>query len=207
MEAQDQVETHWRRAAAGHVGVAAEVEEYLPAERNRCQNEGRRAKRLRIVVNPLHVKGKVVGQRQLLEEADEKKRGAVGEVLHPDLRELIELRQQMPRALNWASHQLREEAHERGKTEEVALPMHVAQIEIDGVAQGLEGEERDANREQVLKAERHESGRIGQMQGDMDPGKDAVQVLRNEPRILEEKQQCEVVDEADYQPDLSAAEI
>ena len=120
-------------------------------------------------------------------------------------RELMELRQQMPGALDRARHELREEADERGEAEEVALAMHVAQVEIDGVAQRLEGEERDADREQVLKAERHERGGIGQLQRDMEPGEDAVQVLRNEAGVLEEEQQGEVVDQADDQPDPAAA--
>ena len=67
VEIQDQVEAHQLGHAAGHVRVAAEVEEDLPAERNGGQEQGRCAEIRRVVINPLHVERQIVGQRQLLE--------------------------------------------------------------------------------------------------------------------------------------------
>src|SRR5208283_7647 len=146
-----------------------------------------------VVVNPLHIEGQIVGQGQLLEQANEEQRCAIGKVLQPHRRELIELRQQMPCALDRARHQLREEANKGREAQEIPLPVHLAEVEIDGVAQRLEGEEGDAHREQVLKAKRHEGRRVSQLDMQMRRREDRVEVLDDEPGVFEEQQQRQVV--------------
>ena len=68
----------------------------------------------------------------------------------------MELRQQMPGALDGAGHQLRKETNKGGEAEKIALAMHFAEIKIDGVTQRLEREERDPDREQVFETKRHD---------------------------------------------------
>ena len=65
VEIEDQVETHDLGHAACHVRVAAEIEEDLPAEGDGAEQQGRRAEGCGVVIDPLHVKREVVGQRQL----------------------------------------------------------------------------------------------------------------------------------------------
>src|SRR6185312_5877049 len=109
----------------------------------------------RIFIDPLDVERKEVGQRQFFEQPDQKERRAVVEVLQPDLGEFIELREQMPGALDRPGHELGKKANEGGEAEKVPFAKDVAKIEVDRVAQRLKSEERDADGEQVFEAERH----------------------------------------------------
>ena len=59
------------RHAAGHVGVAAEVEEDLPGEGERRQDQRRGAETAGVVVDAIHVDAEVIGQGDFLEQADE----------------------------------------------------------------------------------------------------------------------------------------
>src|SRR6185437_14628978 len=205
VEVQDEMEAHQLRHAASHVRVAAEVEKDLPPEGDGCEHQRRRAERLRIFIDPLDVERKEVGQRQFLEQPDQKERRAVGEVLQPDLGEFIELRQQMPGALDRPGHELGKETNEGRETEKVPFAMDVAEIEVDRVAQRLEGEERDADGEQVFEAERHQRGRIGQFGRYMEPGEEVVDVFNGEAGVFEKQEQRKIVDQADQEPDPAAA--
>src|SRR5207249_5713767 len=178
---------------AGHVRVTAEVEEDLPAKGDSGQDQPRRAVRLRVVIDAFDIERKVIGQRQFLEQTDEEQRRAVGEVLQADGRELAELREQMPGALDRPGHELGKETNERGETEKVPLALDVAQVEINRVTQRLEGEEGYPDREQVLEPERHERGRIGQFYLDMESGEYCVEILHNETGVFEKEQKGEVV--------------
>src|SRR5439155_25779622 len=115
------------------------------------RDKGGRAECIRVVINSLDVKGKIVGQRHFLEKTDQKKRGPIGEVLEANSGELIELRQQMPGALDRAGHQLRKETNKGGEAKKVALAVYFAEVKINGVTQGLEGEEGDPDRKQVFE--------------------------------------------------------
>ncbi|MCX6914109.1 MAG: hypothetical protein NT167_13830 [Verrucomicrobia bacterium] len=75
--------------------------------------------------------------------------------------------------------------------------MHLPKVEINGVAQRLESEERDAHREQVMETKRHEGRRVRQLYRQMHPREDRVQVLGDETGVFEEEQQRQVVDQAD----------
>ena len=76
-----------------------------------------------VVVDAFDVEREVIGQRQFLEQADQEKRKAVGEILQAEGRGVMELRQQVSGPLDRAGHQLREEADEGGEAEEVALAL------------------------------------------------------------------------------------
>src|SRR5882762_2004422 len=81
VEVQNQIEAHELRQAARHVGVAAEVEENPPGQRERRHHQSGRAKSLGIIVPAFDGKREIVGQREFLEQADEEERRAVGEIL------------------------------------------------------------------------------------------------------------------------------
>src|SRR5437870_8151752 len=114
---------------AGHVRVTAEVEEDLPAKGDSGQDQPRRAVRLRVVIDAFDIERKVIGQRQFLEQTDEEQRGAVGEVLQPDRRELAKLREQMARTFDRPGHELGKETNKSGKAKKVPLALDVAQKE------------------------------------------------------------------------------
>ena len=153
VEVQHHPEAHQQGDAAGHVGVAAEVEVDLPAERHRRQEQRRRLEQARVAVDLVDVLGQVVGQRHLLEEADEEQRQAVGDVLPRDRRRSLELRQQVVGALDRPGHQLGEERDERQEPHEAALGLDDALVGVDGVAHRLERVERDADGQDHLGEE------------------------------------------------------
>src|SRR6185369_5019022 len=112
VEIQNEIEPQELRHAAGHVRVTAEVEENLPAEGDGREHQCRGAERLGIVIDALDVKREIVGERQFLEQPDQKERRAIGEVLQADLWKLVELRQQMFGAFDRPGHELREKTNE-----------------------------------------------------------------------------------------------
>src|SRR5207247_10747842 len=117
----------------------------------------------------------------------------------------MELRQEVFGTFDRTGHELREEADEGREAQEIPLPLDVSQVEVDRVAQGLEGEKGNAHRQQILESERHERGRIRQLHRGVERGENGVQVLHYETGVFEEKQKGEIIDEADEQPDTAAA--
>jgi hypothetical protein len=79
--------------------------------------------------------GAIIGDKDLLEQADEEERQTIREILQTDGGKLIKLRKQMFSAFNWSGHQLGKETDEGRKPQKVALAMHISQIEVDGVAE------------------------------------------------------------------------
>src|SRR6185503_15484570 len=151
VEIEDQVEADHFCDAAGHVGVAAEIEEDLPGEGDGRQCERGGIVRTGVVINPLDIEREVVGQREFLEQADQKQRKAVGQILQAEGRRAMKLREQVSGPLDRSGHQLRKKADEGGEAKEVALALDVAQIKVDGVAHRLEREERNAGAENVFE--------------------------------------------------------
>ena len=145
VEVQHHPEAHQRGDAAGHVGIAAEVEVDLPAERHGRQDQGRRLEQAGVAVDRVDILGQVVGQRHFLEEAHEEERQAVGEVLPRDRRRSLELRQEVVGALDRPGHQLGEERDERQEAHEAALRLDHAVVGVDRVAHRLERVEGDAD--------------------------------------------------------------
>src|ERR1041385_4370343 len=133
VEVQHQVEPHYFGYTAGHVGIAAEVEKYLPGKRECRRNQLRGSELPRVVINAFDVKRKIVGQRQFLEQADQKERKAVRQVLQPDLRKTKELRQHVGRAFDRACHELRKEGDKRGEPQKVAFARNDPTIKIDRI--------------------------------------------------------------------------
>src|SRR5438552_12887973 len=89
---QHQIESHQLRHPARHVRVAAEIAKNLPGEGEGGQSQRGSVEFPWMVVNTLDVQREIVGQRQLFEQSDEKKREAVSHVLGAKSWEVIELR-------------------------------------------------------------------------------------------------------------------
>jgi len=90
-------------------------------------------------------------------------------------------------ALNGTGHQLGKETDEGGKAQQAALALHIAEVKIDGVTEGLEGEERDADRQEIVETERHERSGIGQRQREMKLREERVQIRDQKPCVFEEQ--------------------
>src|SRR6266516_5120436 len=111
----------------------------------------------------------------------------------------MELWQEVSGTFDRTGHELREEADEGREAQEIPLPLHVSQVEVDRVAQRLEGEKGNAHRQQILESERHERGWIRQLHRGVERGENGVQGVHDEAGVYEEKQKGEIIDEADEQ--------
>ena len=113
------------------------------------------------------LEGATLAARPMAGRAEHREqRRAVGDVLPAHGRELLELGQQMPGALDRPGHELGEETDKSGEPEEIAFPMHVTQVEIDAVTHRLECEKGNAHRQHIGKPEGHERRRIGHQAAD-----------------------------------------
>src|SRR6202000_275307 len=80
VEVQDEIEPQDLGDAAGHVGVAAEIEEYLP-RKGKCRAGQRSGLVVRgVFVDRVDVHRQVVGQCQFLEKAHQKQRRSIGDI-------------------------------------------------------------------------------------------------------------------------------
>ena len=192
VEVQHQADTHQASHAAGHVGVAAEVEVDLPGEGERGQQERRSIVEIRRGVDRIDVQPQVVGQRHLLEQTDDEQRQAVADVGRANHGKSIELRQQLAGPLDRPGDQLRKQRHEGGEANEAAFAIDLATIEVDRVAHRLERVERNAHRQQDVRS--------GQLVAGPQLCQQPVDVVGDESAVLEEAEQQQVVDHAQAQP-------
>ena len=195
VEVEHQPDAEHAGHAARHVRVAAEVEIDLPREGKRRQQQRGRVVQVRHEVDLVHVQGEVVGQRDLLEQANHEQRQAVRHVRHFHTRRLAQLREQVAGAFDGPRHQLREQRHKRRVADEAGFFFHVAAVEVNAVAHGLEDEERDADRQQDV--------RFRQRVIDARAHDERVERLRNEAGVLEEAEQAEVVRHAQREETLA----
>ena len=144
----------------------------------------------------------VVGNHHLLEESPEHLTQAVDCLVAMKLPLPLELRQQVGGPLDGTSNELREEAYEGEEGEQVARGTYLSAVDIDGVAQRLEGVEADAHGQDHLQGagrqlpaeEREgideavdeevvvlEGAQYGQVEGDVERGDEACPATGGEP--------------------------
>ena len=104
-----------------------------------------------------------VGDHHFLEQPPQHLLQAQRDLLRVEANRLDELRQERRGALDGTGHELRKETNEGGKTQKISFAVNFPKIEINRVTEGLECEEGDPHREQVLKTERHQRRRISQL--------------------------------------------
>ena len=183
---------HFGRAP-GDVGVGGEIAVNLEGKGHGGHQEGPAPLVLGVVVHGVHHGGQVVGDDHLFEQAPQHRVDAGLDVLVAEGVVLLELVEDVAGALDGPGHQLGEEGDEQGVVDEVLLRFHVLAVDIDGVAQGLEGVEGDAHGQEHVQQ--------GHVQAQAR-GVDRVgQKARGEVVILEEEQHPQVEEEAEGHPE------
>ena len=106
---------------------------------------------------------------------------------------LLQLGKEVFRPLDGPGHQLGEIGDKQGERDEIPLRGQLSPVDVDGVAEGLEGIKRDAHRQNDVQ---HGDG-----PGDGDRPAEGGEGLAEEIEILEEKQQPQIHHQADGQKD------
>ena len=192
LEVGHQLEAEELGGADGDVGVPGEVPVDLEGEEDGPEDEGRAGERLGVVETHVDVGRTGVGHDDLLEHAPEDEAHAVAPLLVGEGPRRGDLRQQVGGPLDGARDELREEGDEGAKGDGVAGGLEVAPIDVDGVGEGLEGVEGDADGQDDLQG--------GGVHGDAEglPGRDPV--LDEEVGVLEVAEDAEVDGEGHPQP-------
>src|SRR5580700_10769922 len=109
----------------------------------------------------------------------------------------MELREQLIGAFNGAGDHLGEERDIEGIIKKIALGWRLAAIDLNGVAEGLKGVERDANRQNHLK-KRQRNVDTGMPEAGLQRGGKEVVVLKH-------AEQAEIGNETARQIELAGA--
>jgi hypothetical protein len=143
--------------------------------------------------------GTVVGNDHLFEQSPEYLPHSINGFVIIEGARGVELRQQIGCPLYGPGHQLREEAHECSEGHEILGGLQLPAIDIDAVAQGLEGVETDAHGQQYLQCR--------DLQGHAQQGEGRDEVVDEKVEILEETEQSEVDHHAGGQQQLPLSGI
>ena len=188
VEVDHQLEAEPSRRAARDVAVGREVRVDLDREGEdaRPQDlEGRRLEREDLVGD----QADVVGNHQLLEEAPRHQPQTRARGVGREVPRAFHLRQQRRGPFDRAGHQLREEGDVGRHVQQAGAGAQRAAIDVDGVAQRLEREKRDADRQHHLQHVRR--------RGQADARQDAADVVDEEVGVLEVRQHAQVRREAE----------
>ena len=183
----------------GDVGVPREVSVDLECEEYEPKKEGDRMMLCRSIEAHVDVGRTGVGDDDLLEHAPEDETHAVAPLLVSKGAGRGDLRQEVGGALDGPRDKLGKERDECGKCDGVAGGLEVAPIDVDGVGEGLEGVEGDADGQDDLQG--------GGVHGDAEavPGGDPV--LDEEVGVLEVAKDAKVDGERNPETTLLALPV
>ena len=183
------LEAHHLAEADGHVRVAGEVEvdlEGVGGHAREAADEadlGRLAGQKRV---GQHAGG--VGEQHLLAQAHAEQPQALGKALQRRAA-MVDLVLDVGVAHDGAGHQLREHGDVHAEVQRILLHLHLAAVDIHHVGDGLQGEERDADRQRQVQL------------GDELLANGAVDVLGQKALVLVEPEHEQVGCERRHEPE------
>ena len=181
VEIQHAAEAHAARDAAGHVAVAGEIEIDLPRVGVCRQQPHRAAVRRHIFIDDIDIDGQHVRHDGLFEKPRHEQREAFGDVVDAQRDIVAQLRQKRRRAIDRPGHKLREERHIRGIGQQVALHGDFAAVDVDDIADGLECEERQPDRQHPVEIRHPRDVFEGSKHAQIDQQTDAYQPTATMP--------------------------
>ena len=122
----------------------------------------------------------VVGDHRLLHRAPQDQDETGRRFLPPEARGVAQLRQQVAGPHDRPGHEMGKEAHQQGEIEQPRRA-RAAVVDIDHIAQALEREERDADRQDDRLRQRH-ARQIGQEPGILEPAEHAEVAQDRQPQ-------------------------
>lgn len=183
------LEAHHLAKADSHVRVAGEVEVNLEGVGGHAREAADKADLGRLAGQQRvgqHAGG--VGEQHLLAQAHAEQPQALSEALQRGAA-VIDLVLDVGVAHDGASHQLREHGDVHAEVQRVLLHLHLAAIDIHHVGDGLQGEERDADRQRQVQL------------GDELLADGAVDVLGQKALVLVEPEHEQVGRERRHEPE------
>ena len=135
------------RRADGHVRIAGEVKVNLQRIGDYGQRHRAGAVRAHAGEHRIHEYGEVVRQHRLFQHAEEHLRQAAGNARAAGAAFLFKLRQKFRGLDDRPGHQLREKGDVERELHRVVAGGQRAAVDVDGVAQALEGVKGDAHRQ------------------------------------------------------------
>lgn len=127
--------------AYSNVGIAREVAVDLEGEKDGSKKQGASCLFRVSRENLVHIHRAIVRHHYLLEQAPQDLAHTVNGSVVIEFSFLQELRQEVSRPLDGASHQLWEKRNEGEKGDNILGRLNLASVNIDGITQGLEGVE------------------------------------------------------------------
>ena len=212
IEVLGQVEAHQHRHADGDVGITGEVGIHLQGIAEECAQVLEAREQERVLEHAVHeIDRDVVAQDQFLSQTVQDPEYRDAELPPAQAERLVELRDELARPHDRARDQLREEAHVEAEIQDVGHRLHVPAVHIHGIADHLEGEERDAHREHdaVHPEELRPAQHIAQHAEHVDDlqfqARQRMHEIREEIGVLEIAEQQQVDAHAQHQPGPFAA--
>ena len=144
-------DAHDAGAAHGDVGVAGEVAVNLEGEHHGGQHDDRARGGLGIGVDRHHIGRQPVGDDHFFEETRKDDLQPLAKILPVEPVGGLQLGQQILRPFNGPGHQLGKEGDEESVVAQMPLRLDAAAIDVDDIAEGLEGVKRDAHRQNEIQ--------------------------------------------------------
>ena len=135
----------------GNIGIAGEVAVNLESEEDGGKQQGAPALRLIGRKHLVDVDGTVVGYDHFFEQSPQNLAHSIDTLFIYKSARLSELRQQVRRPLDRARNELREETDESEEPDDIAGRFQLSTIDVNGIAERLEGVETDADGEDYLE--------------------------------------------------------
>ena len=185
LEVYHQIDPHGLGTAPGDVGIAAEVAVNLDGKGGGGQEERAAGVGGGVFIHRIHQEGcETIRNNQFFEKAPGHQLQAVSGAVIGEGPLLPQLGQQAGGLFDWPRHQLGEEGDEQGESSEIPLRRHFPPVDVNGVAECLEG----------IKGNTHRQDDIQDREGEGD-GNGPAQVgqgLAEEIHVFEEEQQAQV---------------
>ncbi len=193
VEVLGELESEQEGYAYRHVGVAREVAVDLEGVAIDGKEILEAAVKVGLVEDTLHeVDGDIVGDDGFLEESCYDEEDAGAEHLTGDEEGTANLRNEVARTDDGTCHKLGEEADVEGVIEQAVEGAYGATIDVDGVAERLEGEEGDADGQEDVARLPHDGLQIGAADDgghiDAPVGEQGAEGLAKEVGVFEEEE-------------------
>ena len=184
--------------AAGDVGIAREVTVDLDRKEPGGDDDlGPGC--VRIAIDRIHPGRDRIGDDDLLDQPDQAQHGPPADGVPVQLSGLGDFGQQVAGAFDRPSHQLREKGHEQREIQKVAAGLQITAIDVDRVAEGLEGIEGNPHGQDDAQHDR-----IRRKTNGIRKGNKAVD---EEAQVFEDAKQPEVGQQRNAQQQLAPAGV
>ena len=142
------------RTADGHVGITGEVTIELYRVPHDGQQHRSAAELHGVRIHRVYENSDIIRDNYLFEKAEQEYLHTLFEIYKGDIPVLTELRQKLPRLHDRSGDELREKRDIKRKLYRASLRLDLPAVDVDNIAERLEGVERNADRQQQLQRSR-----------------------------------------------------